>query len=149
MYGCLQSSILSMNANIYHQLNEQDEVTNEIKRRWVFFKNIVCSVNTIKETGASVTTDTKSFDKDYVEELEAKMYTSEKLSKRWRISDIKNSSGIEIYNEIDRVSNPPTIFEVYSSHPVMDMFGNIQYYENHIKRVSVQKNDSSTSIQGF
>lgn len=141
MYGCIQGSFLTMNASLYHQLNEQDEVTNEIIRKWSFLKNIQCSVSTIKETGASVSTDTKIFDKEYLEELETKMFTFEKLSKRWRVAEIKNSSGISIYTEIDRISEPSTVFEVYSSHPVLDMFGNIQYYENHLKRVTVQKDD--------
>lgn len=141
MYGCIQGSFLTMNASLYHQLNEQDEVTNEIIRKWSFLKKIDCSVTAIKETGSSVSTDNKVFDKEYLEELEAKMYSLEKLSKRWRVSDIKNSSGINIYTEIDRISEPSTVFEVYSSHPVLDMFGNVQYYENHLKRVAVQKDD--------
>ena len=146
MYGCVTSSIFTMNANIYYQLKDQDESTKEIKRRWVFHKKVSCSISPIKETGSTSTSDNKSFGKDYIEELETKMYTSERLSKRWRVSNIKNSQGNSIYIEIDRISEPDTIFEVYSSHPILDMFGNIQYYENHLKRVSVQQNDISTSI---
>jgi hypothetical protein len=141
MYGCIQNSLFSMSAEILSQIKDQDPDTNEILRRWVVLKSIKCSVLPIKETGASSTSDNKTFSKEYTEELEVKLHTSEQLSKRWRITNILNSDKKQLYCEIDRVSKPSTIFEVYASHPTFDIFGNIQYYENHIKRVSVQSND--------
>ena len=130
-----------MNADIYKQISDQDENTNAITRRWVLLKNIQCSIMPIRESGGSATSDNKTFNKDYIEELEIKMYTLEKLSKRWRVSSIKNLKSEELYTEIDRISEPSTIFEVYASHPIFDIFGNIQYYENHLKRTQVQSND--------
>lgn len=141
MYGCLQGSVFTMTADIYSQISEQDESTNAIVRRWVMLKNISCSVIPIRESGGSATSDNKTFGKDYVEELEVKMYTLEKLSKRWRVTSIKNFQKQDLYTEIDRVSEPSTIFEVYASHPIFDMYGNIQYFENHLKRTQVQSND--------
>lgn len=141
MYGCLQSSTLVMTADIYQQISEQDESTNAITRRWVLLKNIQCSIVPIRESGGSATSDNKTFGKEYIEELEIKMYTLEKLSKRWRVSSVKNFKNEELYTEIDRVSNPSTIFEVYASHPIFDIFGNVQYFENHLKRTQVQSND--------
>lgn len=141
MYGCLQSSLFAMTADLYHQITDQDENTNAINRRWVMLKNISCSIIPIRESGGSATSDNKVFDKKYTEELEIKMYTLQKLSKRWRVSSIKSSNGLSLYTEIDRISNPDTIFEVYASHPIFDMFGNIQYFENHLKRTQVQSND--------
>ena len=141
MYGCLQSSTLVMTADIYQQISEQDESTNAITRRWVLLKNIQCSIVPIRESGGSATSDNKTFGKEYIEELEVKMYTLEKLSKRWRVSSVKNFKNEELYTEIDRVSNPSTIFEVYASHPIFDIFGNVQYFENHLKRTQVQSND--------
>jgi len=130
-----------MNADIYKQISDQDENTNAITRRWVLLKNIQCSIMPIRESGGSATSDNKTFNKDYIEELEIKMYTLEKLSKRWRVSSIKNLKNEDLYTEIDRISEPSTIFEVYASHPIFDIFGNIQYYENHLKRTQVQSND--------
>lgn len=130
-----------MNADIYKQISDQDENTNAITRRWVLLKNIQCSIMPIRESGGSATSDNKTLNKDYIEELEIKMYTLEKLSKRWRVSSIKNLKNEDLYTEIDRISEPSTIFEVYASHPIFDIFGNIQYYENHLKRTQVQSND--------
>lgn len=141
MYGCLQGSVFTMTADVFSQISEQDESTNAIVRRWVLLKNISCSVIPIRESGGSATSDNKTFGKDYVEELEVKMYTLEKLSKRWRVTSIKNSQKQDLYTEIDRISEPSTIFEVYASHPIFDMYGNIQYFENHLKRTQVQSND--------
>lgn len=146
MYGCIQSSIFTMRAEILYQITDQNEVTNEISRRWATLKFIRCSVLPINESGGSSTSDNKYFSKEYLEELETKMYTKEQLSKRWRVSNIKNQNNVDIYQEVDRVSSPSTIFEVHGSHPILDMFGNIQCYENHLKRVSVQNNDINTSI---
>jgi hypothetical protein len=130
-----------MTASVYHQITDQDENNNSIKRKWVILKNISCSVVPIRESGGSATSDNKIFTKEYKEELEIKMHSGEKLSKRWRVSDIRNNNMEELYKEIDRVSMPSTIFEVFASHPIFDIFGNIQYYENHLKRVMVQSND--------
>lgn len=130
-----------MTADVYSQLTDQDENTGEIKRRWVTLKTIPCLVIPIRESGGSATSDNKVFDKQYIEELEVKLHTNEKLNKRWRVSSIKNVKGIPLYTEIDRISNPDTIFEVYASHPIFDIFGNVNYYENHLKRVQVQLND--------
>lgn len=141
MYGCIQSSMFTVTAEILHQITDQNEETNEITRRWALLKNISCSIMPIRESGGSATSDNKYFTKEYVEELETKMYTSEQLSKRWRVTAIKNSNDESLYKEIDRVSEPDTIFEVFSSHPILDIFGNVQYFENHLKRVQVQSND--------
>lgn len=141
MYGCIRSSLFSMSAEILHQIKDQDSDTNEITRRWAVLKPISCAIIPITESGGSATSDNKIFSKEYIEELEIKMHTSEQLSKRWRVTSIKNSSKKELYKEIDRISQPDTIFEVYASHPIVDLFGNVQYYENHLKRVMVQSND--------
>lgn len=141
MYGCISSSVFSMTAELYQQITDQDENTGAVVRRWIMLKNIPCSVVPIRESGGSSTSDNKNFSKEYSEDLELKVYTKEKLSKRWRISKIRNSRREEVYTEIDKVSQPSTIFEVYSSHPIFDIFGNIQYFENHLRRVSVQAND--------
>ena len=54
---------------------------------------------------------------------------------------IKNSKKEELYTELDRISEPSTIFEVYASHPIFDIYGNVQYFESHLKRTQVQSND--------
>lgn len=141
MYGCLQGSVFTMNADIYYQISDQDESTNAITRRWIVLKNISCSVIPIRETGGATTSDNKYFGKNYIEELEVKMYTLERLSKRWRVSGIKNAQKEDLYTELDKISEPSTIFEVYASHPVFDVYGNVQYFENHLKRTQVQSND--------
>ncbi len=130
-----------MTADLYHQITEQDPNTNELDRRWVTLKNIQCAAAAINESGGSTTSDNKVFNQEYSEDLEIKLYTNEQLSKRWRVSNLKNSKDEALYKEIDKISQPSTIFEVYSSHPIFDLYGNIQYYENHLRRTSVQTND--------
>jgi hypothetical protein len=130
-----------MTAEILQQTSHQNEKTNSVTRKWQLLKNINCLVVPIRESGGSATSDNKTFSKEYMEDLEIKLHTSERLSKRWRVTKILNRKNEELYVEIDRISNPSTIFEVYASHPIFDVFGNIQYFENHLKRVTVQNND--------
>lgn len=141
MYGCFQSSLFTVTAEIYSQETSQDQNTGEINRRWVLNKTISCSISPIRESGGSATSDNKYFSKEYIEELETKMLTFERLSKRWRVTKIVNERGESLYKEIDRVSDPDTVFEVYASHPIINIFGDVQYYENHLRRVQVQNND--------
>lgn len=138
MYGCIQSSLYNMTAELYEQKTSQDQSTFEIKREWQLYDIIPCMIVPIRESGGSATSDNKVFTAEYIEELEIKMYTSKRLSKRWRVSAIKNNNRESMYTEIDRASDPDTVFEVFASHPIFDIFGNVQYYENHLKRVQVQ-----------
>lgn len=138
MYGCIQSSVYNMTADIYKQKTKQDAETFEIKRSWHLLENIPCMIVPIRESGGSATSDNKVFRSEYIEELEIKMYTSKRLSKRWRVAGIKNFNRESLYTEIDKVSDPDTVFEVFASHPIFDIFGNIQYFENHLKRTQVQ-----------
>jgi hypothetical protein len=48
-----------------------------------------------------------------------------------------------LFIEIDKIDQPDTIFEVTSSHAVLDPFGKISYYESTIHRVKVQDNDKT------
>ena len=65
------------------------------------------------------------------------------FSKRWRVSGIKSSDGQQVFTEVDKYDTPDSIFEVTSSHAVLDPFGKVAYYEANLQRVSVQDNDKA------
>ena len=69
------------------------------------------------------------------------------LSKRWRISGIKGADGNQVWVEIDKFDTPDTIFEVFSSHAVLDPFGKVSYFEAVLQRVPVQSNDKTDHRQ--
>ena len=138
---------MNMKADIYSQQNVQDPDTGAVVREWNYKKTIICKVEPIKTGGASTRTDTKVFEKGqgggYSEKLQLKVKCLELLSKRHRIEYIKSSDGQQVFVEIDRYGNPDSIFEVVSSHAVLDPFGKISYFEATLQRVPVQTNDKT------
>ena len=143
----VMSSIMNMKADVYKQHQAQDQDTGAITREWIYEKTVQCKIEPIKVGGSSTRSDNKSFMKgqegEYTEKLQLKFKGLELLSKRWRIVNIKSSDGKQVFIEIDKLDNPDTIFEVTSSHAVLDPFGKIAYYEAVLQRAQVQDDDST------
>ena len=134
---------MNMTAEIYSQQNTQDANTGAIVRQWVYKSVIPCKIEPIKLSGTGMKTDNKVFNDTYVEQLQLKMKSPELMSKRWRVSSIRSNDGKQVFIEFDKIDQPDTIFEVISSHAVLDPFGKISYYETVLQRVSVQDNDKT------
>jgi hypothetical protein len=143
------ASIMNMTAQVYGQQNVQDTDTGAISRQWVFKKTIPCKIEPIQARGTNTRNDNKSFSTsnnavaEFDEGLQLKMKTLELLSKRSRIVEIRSSDGNKVFIEIDKIDQPDTIFEISSSHAILDPFGKISYYESTIHRVKVQDNDKT------
>lgn len=130
-----------MTADVYVQKNEQDPTTGAVTRRWVYSKRITCHIDIISSTGASTPDNDKSFGKKYNEVEQVRMKSKDQLSKRFRITNIKNRAGEILFIEQDKIDSPPTIFEIKSYHPRLDPLGNILYYETNLMRTQVQDNN--------
>jgi len=143
------TSIMNMSADIFKEQNSQDPNTKAIIRGWNYSSTIQCKVEPVKVAGSSTRTDNKKFtttkEGDYTEKLQLKIKTTLLLSKRWRIQNIRSSDGLPVFIEIDKIDNPDTIFEVTSSHPVLDPFGKVAYYEAVLLRVQVQDDDPTSN----
>lgn len=141
-------SIMNMKADIYIQKNAQEKTTGSITREWVYDETIICKVEPIKSGGASTRGDSKTFAKTgsaegYAEKLQLRVKTLTLLSKRWRLQNVKSSDGHSVFVEMDRIGDPDMIFEIFSSHPVLDPFGKVAYYEAVLQRVPVQTDDKT------
>ena len=147
----LVGSIMNMTAEVYVQQNAQNSNTGAIAREWVYKKAVECKIEPISSKGSSTKADGKNFSTTqsgqtiYNEGLNLKMKSMDLMSKRWRITNIRSSDGRQVYIEVDKIDQPDTIFEVVSSHAVLDPFGRISYYETTIQRVNVQDNDKTIS----
>jgi hypothetical protein len=143
------ASIMNMTAQVYGQQNVQDTDTGAISRQWVYKKTIQCKIEPIQARGTNTKGDNKTFDTSdnagggYDEGFQLKLKTLELLSKRWRVAYVRSSDGQQVFVEIDKIDQPDTIFEVTSSHAVLDPFGRVSYYESTIHRVKVQDNDKT------
>lgn len=142
IYGGVAQGLLNMTADIYFQENVQDKTTGIIKRSWRYDKTIICHIDIITTEGASTPDNNKNFDREYTQEERVRMKTKERLSKRMRVSNIKNRSGEILFQEFEQIDSPPTIFEIESHHPRLDPLGNVLYFETNLRRVSVQSNDN-------
>jgi len=141
---------MNMTAEIHMQQNTQDKDSGAVSREWVYQKTIPCKIEPIKSAGASTRGDNKNFDRSmsgvaggYQEKLQLKVKSLELLSKRWRVASIRSSDGQQVFVEIDRYNQPDSIFEVTSSHAVLDPFGRVSYYEATLHRVPLQDNDKT------
>ena len=143
------TSVMNMTAEVYKQQNYQDPNTGSMIREWVYDHKIKCKVEPIKSRGTSTKGDNKIFTASdhaggqYDERLQLKLKCSELLSKRSRIHTIRASDGRQVFVEIDKYDTPDSIFEVTSSHAVLDPFDKVAYYEANLQRVSVQDNDKA------
>lgn len=142
MYGPTSQGLLNMTCMVYTQENVQDQDTGAISKKWVPMKKILCHLDVISHAGADTGDNNKNFGRVYTEEARYLLKTKEPLSKRMRISAIKNRSEKSIFLEIDKIDAPDTIFEIESHHPRLDPLGNILYYESNLRRVGVQTYDS-------
>lgn len=141
IYGGVSTGLLNMTADVYVQQNEQDSATGAVKRTWVFFKKVQCHVDIINSQGASTPDNDKTFGKEYTQEEKIRLKTADQLSKRMRITNIRNRSDRVLFLEFDQIDTPPTIFEIDSHHPRLDPLGNVLYFESNLRRLGVQSND--------
>jgi len=140
-YGSVSTALLNMSVEVFEQKNDQDPLTGEIKRKWVFKDRVACHLDISVEQGTSIAANYKKFDKEYTEEFKVKIKTIKPLSKRYRVSNFTNRAGERLFIEQDQIDEPPTIFEIESYHPRLDPLGNLLYYESNLRRVQVQSND--------
>lgn len=141
-------SIMNMKCDVYIQQNSQTK-SGTIARQWVYHITIPCKIEPLKTGGALGRGDNKVFDhgpdNSYDEIFQLKMKSPVPLSRRYRVSSIRDNRGGVVYKELDRYGQPDMIFEVTSNHAELDPLGKISYYETTLKRVEVQRNDSTSS----
>ena len=139
------STIMTMYADIYIQENTQNSDTGSIERHWEYSKTVRCLIEPSKSNGSSTRGDGKQFSNGtvgYHETLILRGKFVTQLSKRWRVSNIRSSDNQVIFNQNDLIGNVPTIFEVFSCHPMTDPFGRFSHYDVTLERVNVQNNDT-------
>lgn len=148
MINSVIGSIMNMKCDIYVQQNAQSNSGN-ITREWVYDRTINCKVEPLKTGGALNRGDNEVFDhggdNSYNENFQLKVKSPIPISRRARITSIRDSKGAVVYKEIDRYNQPDMIFDVTASHAELDPLGRISYYETTIKRVEVQRNDSTSN----
>ena len=131
----LVDSVLSMKMDVYRQLDIQDKDTGAIVKEWVYYKTIDCSAKGVISNSSSTRTNSiQSYGTKYVNEEILQIRTSQRLTYREKITNIRDSKNNPIWVELNYPTETPTVFEVIGSTPVTDGFGNVMAYNSVIKR---------------
>ena len=167
MFACLVSAKFSMTATVLSQgptapttpvtegqwVNKQDPDTGEIIRVWEEIDvdteepgtqalRIVCMVRGVIDGGIRVAGTTERYTPkgvyDNVDYAKMNFPADVVLTKRDRITDVRNSQGVTVWKE-EEFDNRGTVFEVLGVTPILDPFGT--HVENLalLKRAEVQQ----------
>ena len=128
----------AMLADIYRVQQKRDENTGEIKRQWVYAETVQCLAKSIISSGVRTPSNDKTIDSRYIVEEIIKVNTINKLSRNSKITNIRDLNGNVIWEEAETLNNPPTMFTVVGSTPIVDGFGQILEYESTLQRSDIQ-----------
>jgi hypothetical protein len=124
----LVGSILSMKADVYSQMDVQDEDTGALKKTWAFTRTVSCfAKGSINSTGGRGN-DKQQYSTRFKDTEAIQIRVDQFVSHRDKISNIRNSNGQVIWFELNYPTNTPTVFEVVGNTPITDPFGNILGY---------------------
>jgi len=133
-------SLMPMEADIYVQEDEQDPDTGAIKKNWNYSRTIACSAKgIISNSGTARSGDKQNFSNRYANEQTIEIRTNLQINYREKISNIRDIQGNVIWKELNYPTETPTVFEVFSSTPITDPFGNILAYNSIAKRSENQE----------
>lgn len=131
----LVTSVLPFKMDVYVQYDLQDSDTGAIKKEWQYAKTIDCSVKGMVSNSTSTrANDRQIIDNRYKNEQFVQIRTTEKITVRNKITNVRNSSGEYVWTELDYPTETPTVFEVVGVTPITDPFGTIVAYNTTAKR---------------
>jgi len=131
----LVDSLLSMFMDVYKQFDLQDPDTGAIKKEWQFDRTIPCSVKGIISNSASSRSgDKQIISNKYVNDQILQIRTSDKITLREKITNIRDSEGTVIWEELNFPTNTPTVFELMGITPMTDPLGGVVGYNSTVKR---------------
>jgi hypothetical protein len=128
----------AMLADIYRVQQKRDENTGEIKREWLYAETVPCLAKSIISSGVRTPSNDRTIDNRYVIEEIIKINTVEKLSRNSKITNIRDLKGQVLWEEAEVLNNPPTMFSIVGSTPIVDAFGQILEYETTLQRSEIQ-----------
>ena len=136
----LVDSVLSMKMDVYRQFDLQDANTGALVKEWVYYKTIDCSAKGIISNSSSTRTNSiQSFGTKYNNEEILQVRTSQRLTYREKVTNIRDSKNNTIWVELNYPSETPTVFEVVGVTPLTDGFGTVIAYNSVIKRSENQR----------
>ena len=133
------TSLMPLKLDIYLQLDSQDENTGSMKKEWIFTRTVQCSAKGMISNSGGRGGDKQTFNNRYMNEQMLEIRTEEQITYREKIYNVRDIKGNVIWKEINYPNNTPTVFEVISSTPITDPFGNVLAYNSIAKRSENQE----------
>ena len=133
-------SVLSMNLDVYRQSELQDTDTGALVKEWNYDRTVACHAKgVISNSSATRSGDQQVFSNKYLNDQVIQVRTAKKLTIREKVTNIRDTDGNVIWNEINYPSETPTVFEVMGTTPVTDPFGRVIAYNSSMKRSENQQ----------
>ena len=136
----VMEAVLSMKMDIYKQFDIQNEYTGAMVREWNYYKTLDCHAKGVITNSATTRSgDKQIINNKYTNEQVIQVRTSEKLTAREKITNIRDSNNNNIWVELNYPSDTPTVFEVIGTTPITDPFGQVIAYNSTLKRSENQQ----------
>jgi hypothetical protein len=129
-----------MQLDVYRQTEIQDSDTGAIKREWSYHRTLDCHAKGVISNSATTrSSDKQVFSNKYMNDQIIQVRTSEKLTMREKVTNIRDTAGNVIWAEANFPTETPTVFEVIGVTPVTDPFGTVIAYNSSMKRSENQQ----------
>ena len=136
----LIDSVLSMQLDVYRQTEIQDADTGAIKREWNYHRTLDCHAKGVISNSATTrSSDKQVFSNKYMNDQIIQVRTSEKLTMREKVTNIRDAKGNVVWAESNFPTETATVFEVIGTTPVTDPFGTVIAYNSSMKRSENQQ----------
>jgi hypothetical protein len=129
-----------MQLDVYRQTEIQDPDTGAIKREWSYHRTLDCHAKGVISNSATTrSSDKQVFSNKYMNDQIIQVRTSEKLTMREKVTNIRDAAGNVIWAEANFPTETPTVFEVIGTTPVTDPFGTVIAFNSSMKRSENQQ----------
>ena len=136
----LIDAVVSMQLDVYRQTEIQDADTGAIKREWNYHRTLDCHAKGVISNSATTrSSDKQVFSNKYMNDQIIQVRTSEKLTMREKVTNVRDAAGNVIWAESNFPTETPTVFEVIGTTPVTDPFGNVIAFNSSMKRSENQQ----------
>jgi hypothetical protein len=116
------------------------EAVLSMKMDIYYYKTLDCHAKGVITNSATTRSgDKQIFSNKYNNEQVIQVRTSERLTAREKITNIRDSNEEAIWTELNYPSDTPTVFEIIGTTPITDPFGQVLAYNSTLKRSENQQ----------
>ena len=131
--------LMTMKMDVYRQSERQDPNTGAMIREFSYIKTIDCYARGIITQSGTKGNDRQKFSNKYSNDQYVETRTSERLTPRDKVKNIRDVNGKPIWYELNYPNDTDTVFDVMGTTPISDPFGNVVGYNSSLERAENQQ----------